>query len=281
MERDDLFRSVTSSKTYITQAALQEETGDLQKPMDDELQKVIDQHKNSMKNKYERLFEGIRLQENQTLLYKIYTQLFIIEGESEGVNEEHEVLQMEKTDRTKHSQDTPIYCNDIFKASPEPGCEEKDQIKTVLTKGIAGIGKTISVQKFILDWAEGKANQDVDFMFVLPFRELNLIRDHQYSLHRLLLDFHPELQDLDSKIYEECKVVFIFDGLDESRITLMSSDDQKVCDVTETSSVGVLMSKLMKESCFPLLSSGSPPDQQQPSDPLQIHQPSDRNSGIQ
>ncbi|KAL0153544.1 hypothetical protein M9458_051158, partial [Cirrhinus mrigala] len=205
----------------------------------------------SMKNKFESLFEGNKLQGNQTLLNRIYTQLYIIEGESKGVNEEHEVLQMEKTARTKHSQDTPIYCNDIFKSSPEPECEEKDQIKTVLTKGIAGIGKTVSVQKFILDWAEGKANQDIDFMFVLPFRELNLIRDHQYSLHRLLLDFHPELQDLDSKIYEECKVVFIFDGLDESRITPMFSDDQKVCDLTETSSVGVLMSNLMKGELLP------------------------------
>ncbi|KAI2668980.1 NLR family CARD domain-containing protein 3 [Labeo rohita] len=216
-----------------------------------DLQKVKDQHKTNMRNKYERLFEGMKLQGNPNLLNMIYTQLYIIEGESEGVNEEHEVLQMEKTARTKHSQGTPIYCNDIFKSSPEPGCEEKDQIKTVLTKGIAGIGKTVSVQKFILDWAEEKDNQDVDFMFVLPFRELNLIRDHQYSLHRLLLDFHPELQDLDSKIYEECKVVFIFDGLDESRITLMFSDDQKVCDVTETSSVGVLMSNLMKGELLP------------------------------
>ncbi len=222
-------------------------------PVNDELQRVKDQLKTSMKNKYERLFEGLNLQENESLLNSIYTQLYIIEGESEGVNEEHEVLQMEKTARTQHSQDTPIYCNDIFKAS---ACEEKKKkkkkkIKTVLTKGIAGIGKTVSVQKFILDWAEGKANQEVDFMFVLPFRELNLIRDHQYSLHRLLLDFHPELQDLDSKIYEECKVVFIFDGLDESRITLMFSDAQKVCDVTETSSVGVLMSKLMKGELLP------------------------------
>ncbi|XP_043110023.1 NACHT, LRR and PYD domains-containing protein 3-like isoform X2 [Puntigrus tetrazona] len=215
-------------------------------PVNDELQRVKDHHKTSMKNKYERLFEGLTLQENETILNRIYTQIYIIEGESEGVNEEHEVLQMEKTARTYDLQDTPIYCNDIFKASTVPGCEEKDQIKTVLTKGIAGIGKTVSVQKFILDWAEGKANQDVDFMFVLPFRELNLIRDHQYSLHRLLLDFHPELQDLNSKIYEECKVVFILDGLDESRIPLMFSDDQKVCDVTETSSVSVLMSNLIK-----------------------------------
>ncbi|KAF4115047.1 NACHT, LRR and PYD domains-containing protein 12-like [Onychostoma macrolepis] len=230
-------------------------TGDLQQdspePENDELQRVKDQHKASMKNKYDRLSEGINLHETQILLNRIYTQLYIIEGESEGVNEEHEVLQMEKTARTKHSQDIPVYCNDIFKASPEPGREDKDQIKTVLTKGIAGIGKTVSVQKFILDWAEGKANQDVDFMFVLPFRELNLIRDHQYSLHRLLLDFHPELQDLDSTIYEECKVVFIFDGLDESRITLMFSDAQKVCDVTETSSLGVLISNLMKGELLP------------------------------
>ncbi|XP_067296576.1 NACHT, LRR and PYD domains-containing protein 3-like [Pseudorasbora parva] len=230
-----------------------DQTGDQDspQPVNDELQRVKDRHKTIMKNKYERLFEGLKLQENEALLNRIYTQLYIIEGEREGVNEEHEVLQMEKTARTQHPQDTPIYCNDIFTASAEPGREEKQQIKTVLTKGIAGIGKTVSVQKFILDWAEGRANQDVDFMFVLPFRELNLIRDHQYSLHRLLLDFHPELHDLDPKIYEECKVVFIFDGLDESRITLRFSDAQEVSDVIETSSVDVLMSKLMKGEMLP------------------------------
>ncbi len=237
MKKDDVITSVTPHLTCTD--------SDCQTLI---RQRVKDQHKISMKKKYERLFEAIKLEENRTLLNRIYTQLYIIEGESEGVNEEHEVLQMEKRPR---SQDTPICCNDIFKPLHQPGCVEKDKIKTVLTKGIAGIGKTVSVQKFILDWTEGKANQDVDFMFVLLFRELNLIKDHQYSLHRLLLDFYPELQDLDSKIYEDCKVVFIFDGLDESRITLMFSDDQKVCDVNESSSVSVLMSNLIRGELLP------------------------------
>ncbi|XP_048050990.1 NLR family CARD domain-containing protein 3-like [Megalobrama amblycephala] len=253
-KKHELIRSVPFSTSHYqnhirpdqTEAVLQTHSLEI-----GNLQRVKDKHKRSMKKKYEGLFEGNKLQENQTPLNMIYTQLYIIEGEREGVNEEHEVLQMEKTARTQHSQGTIIYCNDIFKASPEPECEEKDQIKTVLTKGIAGIGKTVSVQKFILDWAEGKANQDVDFMFVLPFRELNLIRDYLYSLHSLLLDFHPELQDLDSNIYEECKILFIFDGLDESRMTLVFSDTQKVSDVTETSSVGMLMSNLIKGELLP------------------------------
>ncbi|KTG02171.1 hypothetical protein cypCar_00034320, partial [Cyprinus carpio] len=254
--------SLTQALTFSAETATcnprNDQSAELQdshRLVNDGLQRVKDQHKVSMKNKYESLFEVIKLQKNQTLLNSIYT-LYIIDGESGGVNEEHEVLHMEKTTRTNllntrtHLQNT-IYCNDIFKSSTEPACGTKDKIKTVLTKGIAGIGKTVSVKKFILDWVEGKSNQDVDFMFVLPFRELNLIRDHQYSLHRLLLDFNPELQDLGSKIYEECKILFIFDGLDESRMNLVFSDNEKVSDVTEASLVGVLMSNLMKGELLP------------------------------
>ncbi|XP_030641405.1 NACHT, LRR and PYD domains-containing protein 3-like [Chanos chanos] len=231
---------------------------------DDVLLRIIEGHKTTLKKKYECLYEGVALKENQTLLNSIYTELYITEGESEGVNEKHEVLQIESVSRKWVSQDKPISCNDIFKPlstnrpkeqkkasfSQEPeGDRKKPEIRTVLTKGIAGIGKTVSVQKFILDWAEGRTNQDIAFMLVLPFRELNLVKDEQFSLHGLLLEFHPELKDLDPKKYNDCKMLFIFDGFDESRLQLNFC--QSLCDVTTTSSVSMLISDLIQGNLLP------------------------------
>ncbi|XP_042559460.1 NACHT, LRR and PYD domains-containing protein 12-like [Clupea harengus] len=214
---------------------------------DDVLDRALVNHKASMKRRFESISEGVIRSETQTLLNKIYTELYITEGESEGVNNEHEVWQVESASRSQTTEDTAIHCNDIFK--PLPG--QQRQIRTVMTKGIAGIGKTVSVQKFLLDWAEEKANQDVDFMFILPFRELNLVKHDQYSLQRLLLDFHPELRELQDGEYKDRHIVFIFDGLDESRLPLNFQDNQKLSDVTQTSSVDVLMTSLIQGTLLP------------------------------
>uniref|UniRef100_A0A674BKB0 B30.2/SPRY domain-containing protein n=1 Tax=Salmo trutta TaxID=8032 RepID=A0A674BKB0_SALTR len=202
--------------------------------------------KAKLKHKYQHISEGIGHHGNQSLLKDIYTELYITEGGSGGLNNEHEVRQIEMASKKQTTRETPIKCNDIFK--PLPGQDKP--IRTVLTKGIAGIGKTVSVQKVLLDWAEGKANQDVNFMFPLPFRDLNLKKD-QYSLMQLLSHYFPELKEIDSIEDGETKTVFIFDGLDECRLPLDFKNNEKCCDVTKPTSVDVLLTNLIKGNLLP------------------------------
>ncbi|KAJ8245245.1 hypothetical protein COCON_G00235470 [Conger conger] len=202
--------------------------------------------KTHLKKKFECIFEGLAVQGHTTLLNEIYTELYITEG-GVGVNNEHEVRQIETASKRQTTQETPILCNDIFK--PLRGQEK--HIKTVLTKGIAGIGKTVSVQKFILDWAEGKANQDVDLIFTLPFRDLNLKKEGAFSLMQLLQHYFPQLKEIKSVKGDEVKVVFIFDGLDECRLPLHFQSNEICCDITESSSVDVLLTNLIKGNLLP------------------------------
>ncbi|XP_035257538.1 protein NLRC3-like, partial [Anguilla anguilla] len=203
--------------------------------------------KTHLKKRFECIFEGLAKQGHQTLLNEIYTELYITEGGSRGVNDEHEIRQIEIAWKRQTTHETAIICNDIFK--PSPGQEKP--IRTVLTKGIAGIGKTVSVQKFILDWADGKANQDIDFIFTLPFRDLNLKKEREFSLMELLQQYFPQLKEIKSFEDDEVKVVFIFDGLDECRLPLNFQSNEICCDITESSSLDVLLTNLIKGNLLP------------------------------
>ncbi|XP_058486455.1 NLR family CARD domain-containing protein 3-like isoform X2 [Solea solea] len=211
------------------------------------LQKVLDEHKISLRSRFEHVTEGTEGTGSRTLLNRIFTELYITEGQSEDVNTQHEVMQLETTSKKKTDQDTPIKCCDIFKALPD----QQGSIRVVLTNGVAGVGKTFSVQKFTLDWAEGLENQDVNLLIVLSFRELNLIRDQQHSLLTLLHVFYPTLEKVRAEELAVCKPLFIFDGLDESRLSLDFSSSTLVSDVTHRSSVNALLTNLIQGNLLP------------------------------
>uniref|UniRef100_A0A8C1W3I6 Uncharacterized protein n=1 Tax=Cyprinus carpio TaxID=7962 RepID=A0A8C1W3I6_CYPCA len=196
--------------------------------------------------KFVCLYEGTATQGNPTLLNEIYTELYITESESGEISNEHEVRQIETQSRRAATEDTAIKCNDIFR--PLPGQDKA--IRTVLTKGVAGIGKTVSVQKFILDWAEGKENQDVQLIFPLPFREINLMKNKTLSLSDLLHGFFPETKEMEISS-DEYKVLFIFDGLDECRLSLNFKSKVKLCNISESASVDVLLMNLIVGNLLP------------------------------
>ncbi|KAI3363958.1 hypothetical protein L3Q82_001550 [Scortum barcoo] len=203
--------------------------------------------KSNLQKKFQCVFEGIAKAGNPTLLNQIYTELYITEGGTAEVNDEHEVRQIETASRKADRAETTIRQEDIFKASP--GRDEP--IRRVMTKGVAGIGKTVLTQKFTLDWAEDKANQDIHFTFPFTFRELNVLKEKKFSLVELVHQFFTETKEAGICRFEEFQVVFIFDGLDECRLPLDFHNNEILTDVTESTSVDVLLTNLIRGKLLP------------------------------
>ncbi|XP_041637548.1 NLR family CARD domain-containing protein 3-like isoform X2 [Cheilinus undulatus] len=224
----------------------QEELADrlLRKPPSSVCQRKL---KSNLKQKFQCVFEGIAKEGNPVLLNQIYTELYITEGGTGEVNQEHEVRQIETTSRKADRAETAIRQEDIFKASP--GGDEP--IRTVMTKGVAGIGKTVLTQKFTLDWAEGKANQDIQFTFPFTFRELNVLKEKEFSLVELLHYFFTETKEAGLCRFEDFQVVFIFDGLDECRLPLDFTNNEILTDVSQSTSVDVLLTNLIRGNLLP------------------------------
>uniref|UniRef100_A0A672F7I7 NACHT domain-containing protein n=1 Tax=Salarias fasciatus TaxID=181472 RepID=A0A672F7I7_SALFA len=206
------------------------------------LQQLLEEHKKSLRRRCERVTEGSDEAGGGSLLNRIYTELHITEGLSEELQREPELKQLETASRKESLHHTAIRVQDIFKAS----AQQLRHIRVVVTSGVAGSGKTFSVHKFSLDWAEGLENQDVSVLVVLSFRELNLIRERPYSLLTLLHVFHPALQKVTAEELAVCKLLFIFDGLDESRLSLDFSSKRRLVDVSQQSSVSVLLTNLIR-----------------------------------
>ncbi|XP_054864648.1 NLR family CARD domain-containing protein 3-like isoform X2 [Amphiprion ocellaris] len=200
-----------------------------------------------LKKKFQRVFEGIAKAGQQTLLNEIYTELYITEGGTAEVNDEHEVRRIEAASRKADRAERSIRAEDILKGSPG----RDGPIRTVMTKGVAGIGKTVLTQKLTLDWAEDKSNQDIHFMFPLTFRELNVLKERKFSLMELVHHFFSETKAAGICSFEDFQVVLIFDGLDECRLPLDFHNNEVLTDVRESTSVDVLLTNLIRGKLLP------------------------------
>ncbi|XP_063060381.1 NLR family CARD domain-containing protein 3-like [Engraulis encrasicolus] len=206
---------------------------------------MVESQKTNLKKKLQHLHYGSKEPDNPSVVSNICTELYILGVGEKEVGHEHEVRQIERSSRWDTTAATAINCCEMFK--PLPGQEE--HIRTVLTTGIAGIGKTVTVQRFILDWAENRANQDIPLMLLVSFRELSMLKRHHMSLTELLQQLGNTIRDVE--MLHQSKVLFILDGLDESRITLDFGNNETCYDITEDTSVDVLLTNLIKGNLLP------------------------------
>ncbi|CAI5657266.1 unnamed protein product [Oreochromis niloticus] len=234
-------------QTYTTDHVIELATSILEMMSQETLQKCQPQLKANLRNVFQCVFEGIAKAGNPTLLNQIYTELYITEGGTAEVNNEHEVRQIERASRKPDRPETTIRQEHIFKASPG----RKRTIRRVLTKGVAGIGKTFLTQKYTLDWAEDKANQEIQFIFPFTFRELNVLKEEKFSLVELVHHFFTETKEAGICSFEDFQVVFIFDGLDECRLPLDFHKTTILTDPRKSTSVDVLLINLIRGKLLP------------------------------
>ncbi|CDQ65237.1 unnamed protein product [Oncorhynchus mykiss] len=157
---------------------------------------------------------------------------------------QHEYIQIKPTFRKRHQwrcSPLSLYFDSEL---------DDERVRIALTKGVSGIGKTSQVRMIILNWAEGKGNQQCTLIFPLPFRELNLLKE-RLSLIELLYKFFPELKEPGIYNLENFRVAFILDGLDEFRRPLDFKNSPIVTDVTDPSSVPALLTNLINGNLLP------------------------------
>ncbi|XP_057691049.1 NACHT, LRR and PYD domains-containing protein 12-like isoform X4 [Corythoichthys intestinalis] len=225
---------------------------------DDQIARLKRELQDNLRRLYRFASEGNteRWQQQQPL-EDVYTQLDITYGADVSPDGRHEVLQMETCDAAAKRSILPC---DIFK-SPDGN---RRPIRTMLTVGFAGIGKTFLIQKFVWDWASGNTNQDVDFIFPFTFRELNMEKGESFTLAELIGgDSHMRerlneifiyLQTSGKQDFESSgiKILFILDGLDECNFKIDLKKARKVNkNVKESYPLEVLLAYLIKGNLLP------------------------------
>ncbi|XP_044127294.1 NACHT, LRR and PYD domains-containing protein 12-like [Bufo gargarizans] len=145
-----------------------------------------------------------------------YVNLIIVSTDHFRKRSENELIETgvkhEEYLKRKQNQLLHISRNKLFR-----WCHRSRLVpRMVMVSGVPGAGKTTLMQKVVYDWVKGDLYQRFSFVFFFKFRELN--RLDKVSLETLILHQYPYLEEQLSNILQEPeKLLFIFDGLDESR----------------------------------------------------------------
>ncbi|XP_043558886.1 NLR family CARD domain-containing protein 3-like isoform X1 [Chiloscyllium plagiosum] len=128
-----------------------------------------------------------------------------------------------------------------------PTCGDGKPHRIIVTKGIAGVGKTVCVEKLIHDWAAGSTLSEFDFIFLFSFCKLNMLSERSLNLVQLLQHYYPHLEHCEEILTSKSvKSLYIFDGLDES-LQSLDFEKQLACyDENELMSLGSLLTNLIR-----------------------------------
>ncbi|XP_033487731.2 NLR family CARD domain-containing protein 3 [Epinephelus lanceolatus] len=165
--------------------------------------------------KYEVIREGVVQAGKQSLLNTIYVEPQISTCGCGGVYPSHEYRLHPPTPLQVPSADTFVSLNNLFRLQTSDG----KLVRTVVTTGIPGIGMSVSVAKFCMDWAKYRANKDLQFIIKVSCRCFWYLRSYgalseKMSIMDVIEYYYPECKDMKYLEQEDCRFLFILDSMD-------------------------------------------------------------------
>ncbi|KAM9316265.1 NACHT, LRR and PYD domains-containing protein 12-like [Gastrophryne carolinensis] len=251
-DKDTLYQAMKSANPGVTENLEGTSLSEKQKmEFYDRIQECKVKYMASIKQRYQLIKEHNSRPGESVDLEDRYAPLLMIRNYRSKNEKEHEMTSlgeshlqiMEERASEKH---TATNIQALFDPNPR-GITPV----AVVLHGPAGIGKTMTSHKIMLDWASGNIyEKKFDFVFYLSCRELNNITGN-ISLARLLprtcgLWF---LEDMKSILSHSRKLLFIIDGFDELKWSFRNVEGD-VQDIFQETSVEIILKCLFTKKAL-------------------------------
>ncbi|XP_030008740.1 NLR family CARD domain-containing protein 3-like [Sphaeramia orbicularis] len=203
--------------------------------------------------RYYILREGITQAGKQSILDNVFVEPQISIGFHGGFDPSHEFKPQPPTPVQVPSADTFVSVDNLFRLKKQDG----QPVRTVVTTGIAGIGKSVCVAKFCWDWTNQKANKDLQFVIDISFRGIWLLRNlhlppsKKMSIKELINHYHPHCKKMEYLDAEDCKYVIVMDSFDRYQAQLDWKNTPVVNDSNTQEHPDVLIVNLIRGNLLP------------------------------
>ncbi|NXT92985.1 NAL12 protein, partial [Anhinga rufa] len=177
-----------------------------------------------------------------------YSKLVIVNKHRDEEQREHEIIAMGQrhAEIMKEQASSSITVGDLFKPGPDGWIP-----KVVVLLGAAGVGKTMTARKIMLDWASNSMFAEFDYVFYIHCRQGNLLTS-QASMADLITQCCPSSSLPLAKVLQEPeRLLFIIDGFDELCFSFDRPQSELCSQPWEQRPVEIILSSLFRRRLLP------------------------------